>query len=230
MLTFEGATMRQGHFTLVADFTIGTSVTAIIGPSGGGKSTLLAAVAGFLRPLRGRLIWNGQDLTPMSPGERPVAMLFQDNNVFPHLTVAQNVGLGLRSDLRMSARDHVAVAKAIGRVGLEDFANRKPASLSGGQQSRVALARVMVSDRPLVLLDEPFAALDPALKGEMLALIRDMLVPSGKTILMVTHDPQDAKRIAGETVLIADGVAQPPVETAAFFAQPSTALQKYIGG
>ncbi|HHI71114.1 MAG TPA: ATP-binding cassette domain-containing protein, partial [Rhodobacteraceae bacterium] len=163
------------------------------------------------------------------PGKRPVSILFQDNNLFPHMTVAQNVGLGLRPDLRLSAQQKTQVEAALERVGLAGFGARKPAALSGGQASRVALARVLLRGNPLVLLDEPFAALGPALKVEMLDLVRDLMGETGATLMMVSHDPEDAKRIAQRTVLVADGEALAPVETAEIFANPPEALQAYLG-
>ena len=177
MLTCERLELRQGPFLLTADVTFdGGQIIALIGPSGAGKSTLLAAIAGFLEPTAGRILWDAQDLTGVAPGARPMSMLFQDNNLFPHLTAAQNVSLGLRPDLRLATAENKAVDVALADVGLEGFGLRKPSALSGGQQSRVALARVLVANRPLVLLDEPFAALGPALKEEMLDLVKAKLM------------------------------------------------------
>lgn len=230
MLICEDLQLRQGGFSLRADLQFMTDgVTALIGPSGAGKSTLLAALAGFLPPFAGRIMWEGRDLGPVAPGQRPMSILFQDNNLFPHLTIGQNVGLALRPDLRMSADQKQAVTEVLSRVGLDGFADRKPAALSGGQQSRAALARVLLVDRPVILLDEPFAALGPGLKDEMLDLVRDLLIRDAKTLIMVTHDPADAKRIADQVVLVADGVAQPPVSTAALFSNPPAALTDYLG-
>ena len=230
MLSFDGLTLTQGTFTLVADagFPAG-EVIALIGPSGAGKSTLLAAIAGFLVPARGRVLWDGADLTGLPPGQRPVSMLFQDNNLFAHLTALQNVGLGLRPDLRLSDQEREACEIALAHVGLAGFGDRKPGALSGGQQSRVALARVLVSDRPLVLLDEPFAALGPALKDEMLDLVKTRLHAAGKTVIMVTHDPADARRAAGLSALVAEGRVAAPVPTGALLDNPPTALADYLG-
>ena len=230
MLTFEDMRYTQDGFSLHADFVVRDGeMLAVIGPSGGGKSTLLNVVAGFLEPTSGRVLWDGQDLAGTVPGKRPVSILFQDNNLFPHMTVAQNVGLGLRPDLRLSAQQKTQVEAALERVGLAGFGARKPAALSGGQASRVALARVLLRGNPLVLLDEPFAALGPALKVEMLDLVRDLMGETGATLMMVSHDPEDAKRIAQRTVLVADGEALAPVETAEIFANPPEALQAYLG-
>lgn len=229
-LELKSLVIGQGAFRLRADLAVPAGVRcAVIGPSGGGKSTLLGAVAGFVAPLAGRVIWNGDDLTGKAPGDRPISMIFQDNNLFPHLTVGQNVGLGVRHDLKLSADDKSRVAAALERVGLDDMQSRKPAELSGGQIARVALARVAVQARPLLLLDEPFAALGPALKAEMLDLVAEIVDGSGATLLMVSHDPEDAKRIADQTVLVADGVARAPVATGALFDDPPEALEAYLG-
>jgi len=230
MLTFEDMRYMQDGFSLHADFAVQDGeMLAVIGPSGGGKSTLLNVVAGFLEPTSGRVLWDGRDMAGTAPGKRPVSILFQDNNLFPHMSVAQNVGLGLRPDLRLSADQKAQVEAALERVGLAGFGARKPAALSGGQASRVALARMLLRGNPLVLLDEPFAALGPALKVEMLDLVRDLMGETGATLMMVSHDPEDAKRIAGRTVLVAEGEAQAPVETADIFANPPEALQAYLG-
>ena len=164
-----------------------------------------------------------------APGERPVSMLFQDNNLFPHLTAAQNVGLGLRPDLKLSPEQKDRVAEALESVGLAGLGDRKPAALSGGQQSRVALARVLVSDRDIVLLDEPFAALGPALKDEMLDLVKAKLGALAKTVVIVTHDPADARRVAEQTLLVADSKAHAPQPTAQLLDNPPPVLAAYLG-
>lgn len=230
MLALESIEIVQGAFRLEADFTVAEGArVAVIGPSGGGKSTLLSVIAGFLAPDRGRVMWRGRDLGPLSPGARPLSILFQDNNLFPHLSAAQNVGLGLRPDLRLTRSQHEQVTQAMRRVGLEGFEDRRPAALSGGQQSRVALARVLLRAQPVLLLDEPFAALGPALKAEMLALVRDLTEESGITLLMVTHEPADARAMAGQTVLVADGTAHAPRPTAALLDDPPESLRAYLG-
>lgn len=229
MLTFEKVALAQGTFRLSADFAVPGGVTAVIGPSGSGKSTLLAAIAGFLEPVTGRVLWNGEVLTGRPPGQRPVSMLFQDNSLFPHLTVAQNVGLGVRPDLKLLDAQWQAVEKALSQVDLAGLGSRKPGALSGGQQSRGALARVLVSDRPLVLLDEPFAALGPALKTEMLKLVQDILVAAGKSVMIVTHDPSDAQSVADQVVLVVAGQAMAPIPTRDIFENPPEALRAYLG-
>lgn len=230
MLRLEDVTIGNGDFIVVADFEVPKGrKLAIIGPSGAGKSTLVEAIAGFLPLLRGRLLWDGTDIGHVAPGKRPVAMLFQDGNLFAHLSVAQNVGLGLDPNLKLTAAQRDLVARAIDRVGLAGLEARTPAALSGGQQSRAALARVLVQGRPLLLLDEPFAALGPALKAEMLDLVDDLVRETDATLLMVSHDPADARRIADQVALVAEGVAHPPQDTAAMLDDPPAALRAYLG-
>ncbi|MEP2533011.1 thiamine ABC transporter ATP-binding protein [Shimia sp.] len=230
MLRLDGIEIVQDAFRLNARFEINDGArVAVVGPSGAGKSTLLSVIAGFLAPVAGRVLWDGRDITGDAPGARPIAMLFQDNNLFPHMSAAQNVGLGLRPDLRLNADQQAQVTRALDQVGLGGFEDRKPGALSGGQQSRVALARVLVQDRPLVLLDEPFAALGPALKVEMLDLVAELLDGTGATMLMVSHDPNDARRVAPHTILVAEGQAHTPQATADLLDNPPPVLRDYLG-
>lgn len=230
MLQLDHLELVQDDFRLTADWQVPQGArVALIGPSGAGKSTLLSALAGFLPPASGRVLWAGQDITALPPGARPLSVLFQDQNLFPHLTLAQNIGLGLRPDLRLSTAEKTRVTDALARTGLQGLGDRKPAQLSGGQIGRAALARVLLRARPLLLLDEPFSALGPALKSEMLDLVAKVAEETGATVLMVTHDPADAHRFARATVLVADGVAAAPVPTDALFADPPPALRDYLG-
>jgi thiamine transport system ATP-binding protein len=230
MLTLDALELHQDAFRLTADWQLmpGERV-ALIGPSGAGKSTLLMALAGFLPATTGRILWQGADLASIPPGQRPMTILFQDQNLFPHLTLSQNLGLGLSPNLRLTKDQQAQIETALARVGLPDLAARKPAQLSGGQQGRAALARALLRARPLLLLDEPFAALGPALKAEMLDLLDEVATATKACVLMVTHDPNDAKRFASKTVLVADGVAHAPADTAQLFANPPPALAAYLG-
>jgi thiamine transport system ATP-binding protein len=230
VLQLDRLTLQQGTFRLTADWSAEPGARiAVMGPSGAGKSTLLAAIAGFLTPVAGAVRWQGQDLGPVPPGQRPVTILFQDQNLFPHLTVARNLGLGLRPDLRLAPEDKARVDQALERTGLAGLGPRRPAELSGGQASRAALARALLRARPILMLDEPFAALGPALRAEMLALVKDVANETGALVLMVTHDPKDALALGGLTSFVAEGVAQLPVETTALLANPSPALRDYLG-
>ncbi|MEP1329474.1 ATP-binding cassette domain-containing protein [Pseudophaeobacter sp.] len=230
MLRLEKCKIENGDFSVLADLQVNAGArVAVIGPSGAGKTTLIEAIAGFLPLSQGRIMWGDLDLTDLPPGQRPVAMLFQDGNLFPHLSVAQNAGLGLRANLRLNQAEQAQVQQALERVGLGDLAARKPAALSGGQQSRVALARVLLQKRDLLLLDEPFAALGPALKAEMLDLVAEIATETGATVLMVSHDPQDARRIADAVILVADGKARSPMPTAELLDNPPPVLKDYLG-
>jgi thiamine transport system ATP-binding protein len=230
MLTLDDVVVENGAFSLATDFTLREgSIVAVIGPSGAGKSTLINGISGFFPISHGRILWADADITALPPGRRPVSMLFQDNNLFPHLSVAQNVGLGVRPDLKLDGPQRQRVTDALARVGLEGLEARKPGTLSGGQQSRAALARVLVQNKPLILLDEPFAALGPALRVEMLKLVADLAEESGATVLMVSHAPADARQIADQIILVADGLAHAPVATAELFDNPPAALREYLG-
>lgn len=230
MLRLEAVKVVQGAFSLDANLSVAAGQrVAVIGPSGSGKSTLLNVVAGFVDLTQGRIFWDGVQIDGVAPHARPIGFVFQDNNLFPHLTVAQNVGLGIAPKLRLSDAQTVDVENALARVGLGGMGARKPSELSGGQQSRVALARLVLSRAPLVLLDEPFAALGPALKVEMMDLLVEVLVETGAAMLMVTHDPQDARHIADQVILVIEGVADAPVATGALFANPPAALAAYLG-
>ena len=164
---------------------------AIVGPSGAGKSTLLNLIAGFVLPTQGNIWLNGENHTCSAPYERPVSMLFQENNLFPHLTVQQNLALGLKTSLNLTALEQDQIEQVADAVGLTSFLSRLPNSLSGGQKQRVALARCLLRDKPILLLDEPFSALDPELRLEMLNLIDELCHSKNLTLLLVTHQPSE---------------------------------------
>ena len=164
---------------------------AIVGPSGAGKSTLLNLIAGFVLPTQGNIWLNGENHTRNAPYERPVSMLFQENNLFPHLTVQQNLALGLKTSLKLTALEQDQIERVADAVGLTSFLSRLPNSLSGGQKQRVALARCLLRDKPILLLDEPFSALDPELRMDMLNLIDELCHSKNLTLLLVTHRPSE---------------------------------------
>ncbi len=230
MLRLENLEIAQESWRLTADLALPAgSSTAVIGPSGAGKSTILNAIAGFIEPARGRILWNGAEITGLAPAERPVTLLFQEHNLFAHLTAARNVGLGLRPDLRLGRDGWARVEDALAEVGLAGMGARMPARLSGGERGRVALARALLRARPILMLDEPFAALGPALRAEMLDLVARIRAEQGATLLLVSHSPEDARRIADQVVLVDAGRAEPPVDTARLFADPPPALAAYLG-
>ena len=206
------------------------ALCGLIGPSGGGKTTFLHAIAGFETPSGGVLRFQGRDLIGLPPAERPLSILFQDHNLFPNLTAAQNVGLGLDPRLRLRPDDRRAVEEALRRVGLEGLGQRRPAELSGGQRQRVALARALVRKRPLMLLDEPFGGLDPGLRQEMVALVDQLRRDRGLTVLISLHTPQDIGGTADLMAFIADGRVA-AVDRPAVLLAPgrNAAVDRYLG-
>ena len=221
--------IEQDGFRLDAALTVPQGArVAVMGPSGGGKSTLLGALAGFVRH-EGWVRWQGARIDALPPAGRPLSLLFQDHNLLPHLSVFQNVALGLRPDLRLEAGQRAQVEAALAAVGLEGLGARRPGQVSGGQIGRAGLARVLLRARPLILLDEPFAALGPALKRQMLDLVDRIATQNGATVLMVTHDPADARHLCDSVIVVAEGVAAPPAPTAATLDHPPPALAAYLG-
>lgn len=206
MIELREIGLRLGVFrlTVTAKVRAGERV-ALLGSSGCGKSTLLSAVAGFAVPDAGQVVLNGRDMTAEPPAGRPVSILFQDGNLFPHLTVFDNVALGLRSDLRLSATERQTVVDVLDEIGLDGMAGRRPRDLSGGQRSRVAVARMLLRDRPIALLDEPFAALDPGLRAEVLELVDAKARERRLTVIMATHDLRDAERLCDRLWLMEAG-------------------------
>lgn len=178
---------------------------AIIGASGAGKSTLLNLIAGFEFADSGIIRLNGEDHTHSQPHLRPVSMLFQENNLFNHLTVEQNIILGLQPNLNITPQQQQQVRLIAEQVGLNDFLKRLPDQLSGGQKQRVALARCLLRDKPILLLDEPFSALDSALRREMLQLLQQICQQKNTTLLMVTHQPQEVEHVVDRTLTVANG-------------------------
>jgi thiamine transport system ATP-binding protein len=218
-----------------ADFVFGVAfepreITALVGPSGSGKSTLLNLVAGFEAPLRGRVLIGSDDVTLRPPSARPVSMIFQENNLFAHLDVAANVGLGISPALKLAEADRERIAVALERTGLAGKQQRLPRELSGGERQRVALARALVRDRPVLLLDEPFASLGPALRDEMLDLLVSVQKERQMTTLIVTHHPEDARRASQKIVFLESGRVAASGDTASFFgANAPQAFRNYIG-
>lgn len=179
------------------------TVLTVMGPSGSGKSTLLSYIAGFLtRPFaaEGRVLLDGADITDRAPEQRHVGLLFQDPMLFPHLSVGGNLLFGMppgRSGRRARAAD------ALARFGLEGFAGRDPATLSGGQASRVALLRLLLSESRAALLDEPFSKLDRHLRADIRTFTFERLREAKLPTVLVTHDPEDAEAAGGPVVELA---------------------------
>jgi thiamine transport system ATP-binding protein len=193
----------------------GGAITAITGPSGSGKSTLLNLIAGFETPQTGTVTIGDADVTALHPAQRPVSLVFQDNNLFAHLDLATNIGLGIHPALKLSAQDRMRISAALERVGLPGYESRKPGTLSGGERQRAAFARALVRRRPVLLLDEPFAALDPGLRQAMADLLLDLHRETGNTVAIVSHDAGEFRRLAGHALFIDHGevTLQADIET-----------------
>ncbi len=206
MLAVADLVLDYPEFRSDYSLTVATgALCALIGPSGGGKTTLLHAIAGFAEPVSGTLDFAGRSLLGLAPAARPLSILFQEHNLFPHLTAAQNVGLGLDPRLRLTAAQKRRADDALARVDLAGIGGRLPGELSGGQRQRVALARALVRDRPLMLLDEPFSGLDPGLRLDMIGLVDALRRERGLTVVMSLHTPGDARGVAEQMAFVEGG-------------------------
>lgn len=197
--SYEGKQVLHGVNFHVPD----GKVVALLGPSGCGKSTILRAIAGLITPDRGSIVLNGRDLTRVPVRSRHLGMVFQNFALFSHMTVAENVAYGLTHLPRDERRSRVA--RLLDLVHLSPYASRFPPSLSGGQQQRVAVARALATDPAALLMDEPFGALDRALRAELQAELVRMQDDVGITTVMVTHDQEEAQAVAGVLVVMNDG-------------------------
>ena len=206
MIYLDNIIYRYQQQTMNFDFSVtaGEKI-AILGPSGAGKSTLLSLIAGFQFAESGTILLNGEDHTRTPPAVRPVSMLFQENNLFAHLTAEQNIALGFHPGMKLNAEQKVQLEKIAEQVSLTPLLRRLPSQLSGGQRQRVALARCLVRSQPVLLLDEPFSALDPALRNEMLALLETICDSRQLTLMMVSHNTDDAARIAPRAMVVDNG-------------------------
>ncbi len=180
-------------------------IVTLSGESGSGKSTLIDLICGFLRPDSGDITWEGRSVLNLAPANRPVSALFQDGDLFDHLDVEMNIALGLDPRGRPGAAEKERVEAVLDEIGLPGYQRRLPAQLSGGQRQRVALARALVRDKPLMLLDEPFSALDAERRGEMADLVRGLTAARNLATLVVSHDPADARRLESRAVALVDG-------------------------
>lgn len=206
------------------------AAVAVAGPSGAGKSTLFNVIAGFQKPASGSVTLLGEDMTGRDPAERPVSIIFQDNNLFAHLTIADNVALGIHPGLKLDVAQRQSVFAALSRVGLGGYERRLPGSLSGGERQRVALARALVRRRPILLLDEPFAALDPAMRADMARLLSELRAETKSTMLFITHQPDDIRRLAEQVMFLEAGVILLDEPTRDFLSRREPpAVAKFLG-
>ena len=180
-------------------------VLSLIGPSGSGKSTLLNLIAGFLKPDSGQIHVDGEAIEQLPIAQRPVTIVFQQHNLFPHLDLYTNVALGVDPSLKLSTEQDQTIENALDLLGLTGLEKRKPGELSGGQRQRIALARVLVRERKVLLLDEAFAALGPAQREELIVLVKALVERKKMAALLVSHQPRDALIASDRTAFISDG-------------------------
>jgi putative spermidine/putrescine transport system ATP-binding protein len=225
--SYEPGTMALAKATL--DIPSGNFV-ALLGPSGSGKSTLLGLVAGFLTPDSGTIEIAGKDVRTVSPSERNLGVVFQDYALFPHLSVFDNVAFPLRARRWSRADAQTAVRAALELVGLVGMEQRRPAQLSGGQRQRVALARALVYQPPILLLDEPLAALDRRLRDAMQVELKRLHQQLGITFLFVTHDQEEALGMADTVVVMRDGAIEQVGSPLEIYERPATEFAaRFIG-
>jgi spermidine/putrescine transport system ATP-binding protein len=211
-------TIRKGEF-----FTL-------LGPSGCGKTTLLRLIAGFDTPTSGAILLEGEDITHLPPNKRPVNTVFQSYALFPHLTVAQNIGFGLEMQDRPRAEVSATVARMLALVQLEPMAGRKVSQLSGGQQQRVALARALAPAPKVLLLDEPLSALDLKLRKEMQIELKRLQTETGITFVFVTHDQEEALTMSDRIAVMKSGSIQQTGDPRAIYTQPANRfVASFIG-
>ncbi len=195
---------QSQSFSFSCNLELG-SINALVGKSGAGKSTLLALLAGILTPSQGEVSLLGEDFTFLPAHLRPLSILFQEHNLFTHLSAFDNIALGISPALKLTPLDKIKITETAARLGISDLLSRFPHELSGGQKQRVALARCLTRQRPLLLLDEPFSALDTPLRKSLLAELKRHAKAQKITVLMVTHQEEEARAIADYLIQIENG-------------------------
>ncbi len=180
-------------------------ILSLIGPSGSGKSTLLGLIAGFYQPASGKIRVGECEIQNLEPARRPVTIVFQEHNLFPHLDVFTNIALGINPSLRLDAQQRSRIKQTLDDLGLGNLGKIMPAELSGGQRQRVAIGRALIRKHEILLLDEPFVALGPALRQEMIELLKAIVVDQQMIALLVSHQPSDALLASENTAFISKG-------------------------
>ncbi len=205
-------------------------ILSVIGPSGSGKSTLLNLIAGFNTQTSGEIWVDENEISEVSAEHRPVTMVFQEHNLFPHLDVFTNIAIGIKPSLKLTPDETESINLALEKVGLNGFSKRLPGKLSGGQRQRVTLARALVREQSILLLDEPFAALGPAMREEIIDLLKDLVKEKQMAALLVSHQPTDAIRASRKTIFIHQGQVLESAESANILNKPEhREIRQYLG-
>jgi len=232
-LRLEGIGHLFGDFVAVRDINLdiaGGELVALLGPSGCGKSTLLRIVSGFIRQSSGRVLFDGEAVDHLPPSRRGAGIVFQSYALFPHMTVAENVAYGLEAHKWPRQRIGPRVAEMLSLVHMSEFATRKPRQLSGGQQQRVALARCLATDPKVLLLDEPFGALDKNLRLDMQIEVKRLQREYGITTILVTHDQEEALSMADRIAVMARGSIEQISSATEIYDEPMTLfVNQFVG-
>ncbi|WP_284272471.1 ABC transporter ATP-binding protein [Bradyrhizobium iriomotense] len=232
-LRLEAITHRFGASTAVRDINLdiaGGELVALLGPSGCGKSTLLRIISGFIRQTEGRVLFDDSVVDALSPAERGVGIVFQNYALFPHMSVGENVAYGLQAHKWPRERIGKRVAEMLDLVHMGEFASRKPRELSGGQQQRVALARCLAIDPKVLLLDEPFGALDKNLRLDMQIEVKRLQRQSGITTILVTHDQEEALSMADRIAVMSRGhIEQVSTPTGIYDTPQTLFVNEFVG-
>lgn len=234
MLEFDDVCVRFGTQDAVRNLSLRVrerELLTLLGPSGCGKSTLIRVAAGFLQPCSGNVRMSGQDVTGLPPEQRPTATVFQSHALFPHLSVVDNVGYGLKARGVGEADRRRAAEEILERVGLTGYGARPVQAISGGQQQRVALARALILNPTVLLLDEPLSSLDVSLRVQMRQEIRRLQQEFGLTALYVTHDQEEALSISDRVAVLRDGQVEQLDTPERLYACPANAfVARFVSG
>jgi putative spermidine/putrescine transport system ATP-binding protein len=232
-LTLEDISQQFGDFAALRDINLdveGGELVALLGPSGCGKSTLLRIISGFVRQTRGRVLFDEMAVDDLSPGQRGVGIVFQNYALFPHMSVAENVAYGLQARRWPRKKIDTRVAEMLALVHMSEFAHRRPRQLSGGQQQRIALARCLAIDPKVLLLDEPFGALDKSLRLDMQIEVKRLQRESGITTILVTHDQEEALSLADRIAVMSHGSIEQVSSPTEIYDKPQTLfVNQFVG-
>ena len=232
-LQLDTITQRFGDFVAVQDINLevaGGELVALLGPSGCGKSTLLRIVSGFIRQSEGRVLFDGEAVDHLTPSRRGVGIVFQNYALFPHMTVSENVAYGLQAHKWPRGKIAPRVAEMLDLVHMSEFAERRPRQLSGGQQQRIALARCLAIDPKVLLLDEPFGALDKNLRLDMQIEVKRLQREYGITTILVTHDQEEALSMSDRIAVMARGRIEQISSPTEIYDRPETLfVNQFVG-